>query len=238
MPLPNDIVQATNYDELSQTNEYTLRPGTCILPYAEDPPAATDPALATYSPVAVLRLHAPYRVRRHTFAADKQRNPPVMPTPQSAGKFEFLGGTISFATSDNASWFDSNWSCVAEYMYVETCVSRPIDGFVLGSAAPFTLNSDYEAIAAYGVTPLIPPFQQLPVGAIGGAGPNAVSGYNYAATLISPGNGVLELPINWSYTSAAFFPGQLFNDQLSNGGGTDGGQVLVSAELSTGEDGT
>jgi hypothetical protein len=236
--LPNDAAQVNIYDDLAQTNVYTLRPGVCILPLAEDPPPAGDPALATYSPVVELRLHAPYRIRRQVFAADKQRNPPVLPTPQSAGAFKFLGGSISFTTQSNATFWDSDWQCAGEYVFVETCVSRPEDGFVLGSSMPFTQNQDYANIAAYGTHPVPSPGSLTAIGAIAQAGPNAVSGYNYARTYMVSQDATLNLPVNWSYTSPAYYPGILFNDQLANGGGTDGGQVTVSVGLLQGQDGT
>lgn len=218
MSQPLDNYQSGLYDSNNTSNEYTLVPGVCVLPLAEDPP--TDPVeLAAWSPVAILRLHAPYRMRRMSFASVKQNNPPVVPTPEDAGKFVFLGGAMNFETSMNTTFWDSDWGVSGEYLFVENCVSRNGDGFVL-NAQPMTLASDDVAIQQYG---------QLPaptIGAVSEGGPLAVAGYYAGQSLVgagtSQGTGVVTGSLNnvWNYTVAAFYPGVLLNSELVNGGTT------------------
>ena len=189
MPTPNDIYQAPLYNGIGQGNEYTLVPGVCILPLAEDPPT-TDQDLATYTPIVIAQLHAPYRLRKYNSVAHKQNNPPVVPSPMDQGSFVFMGGNIQF-------------------------VSRVKDGFVLGSAFPYTTTSDQAGIASYlnNPTPTI--------GAIANAGNNAIAGYNLGNQIVP--NDFSQYPTGmnpqWSYSLAAFYPGNFFNDQLANGGG-------------------
>lgn len=224
MSTPNDLYQAPLYNGIGQSNEYSLVTGVCILPLAEDPP--TDPEeLANYSPVIIARLHAPYRIRKYNSIAPKQNNPPVVPSPIDQGAFIFTGGVIQFVTKLNNTGLAYDWIVNTGYTFVENCVSRLEDGFVLGSVMPYTTNSDQAGISAYGqTTPTI--------GAISSAGPNAIAGYNLG-NLIAPltdDNGPPQsggssdnlntgMSPNWIYNLGAFFPGNFFNDQLVNGGG-------------------
>lgn len=237
MSTPNDLVQSGLYDGIGNANEYTMLPGVCILPLAEDSP--TDfTALQTYSPVVIARLHAPYRIRKYNFSEQKQNNPPVVQTPQDVGAFVFIGGSLSFYNQFNTTWWNSDWNVTGGYIYVENCVSRPQDGYVLGSVTPFTNDPDLANRDYYlgGTTA-----QQLgiTIGAIAQAGSNALAGYVYGQQIagetstaqtgdtqtgtsqsgVSGSQLTLGLVTAWSYTSCAFYPGTLFNDQLANGGG-------------------
>jgi hypothetical protein len=218
MVTPNDLYQSPLYDGTLQANDYTLMQGVCVLPLAEDPP--TDPTLAAnYSPVVVARLHAPYRIRNYNSCSTKRNNPPVAPAPIDQGAFVFIGGDLQFVTKPNNTGLTYDWTVNASYTFVENCISRLQDGFVLGTAMPFPTDSDIYGIQNYGsFTPTI--------GAIAKAGPNAIAGYNLG-NLIAPiptiGNQT-AVPTGmyyaWSYTLSAFFPGNFLNDQLANGGGT------------------
>lgn len=177
-------------------NNFRIVEGICILPVAEAPP--TDPGeMASWSPVAVMRLHSPYRIRRSSFAATKQTRPPVLPAPGSEGKFEFIGGSLDFATVPNGNLFD--WYCGTEFVYVENCVSRTIDGFVLGTT-PFQFPVQQQAELSTGTPSASSP------GAISDAGGDAKRGFS------DQNNG----PNN--YTAMSFFPGLFFNSELNNGG--------------------
>lgn len=177
-------------------NRFHIVEGVCVLPVAEAPP--TDAGeLAEWSPVAVMRLHSPYRIRRSSFAATKQTRPPVLPAPGSEGKFEFVGGSLDFATVPNANTFD--WYCGTEFVYVENCVSRTIDGFVLGTG-PFQFPAQQQAELSTGN-----PLASSP-GAISQAGGDAKRGFS------DQSNGPN------SYTSMSFFPGLFFNSEMNNGG--------------------
>lgn len=176
-------------------NDYTLMSGVCVIPVAEEPPE--DPEeLKTWSPVIKLQLHAPYRIRNAKYIARKNNSPPVLPSPGDTGKFIFLGGSVSFLNAPNsASNFD--WSCNAAYSYVENCVSRTLDGFVLGTI-PFQLMSQTQNQQAAGGSPTIP------YGAISEAGLDAKVGWLQSATGPT------------YYNTPSYFPGLFFNDGLMN----------------------
>jgi hypothetical protein len=205
---PNDARQAGNYTGgVGNHNTYAFNAGVCVLPLAEDPP--TDPEeLAAWSPVVVLRLHAPFRTREFTQSATKQQNPPPIAAPGDTGSFVFLGGTVEAVANLNTSYRNYDWSMGCRYTYVETCVSRNQDGLVLGTL-PYEQVTDRENVAQYGYT--VPT-----VGAVAHAGKAAVSGYVMGTTLVGGSSGVLNP--TWGYNAAAFYPGTLFYDDLPNGG--------------------
>lgn len=177
-------------------NAFRIVEGVFAIPVAEAPP--TDPSeLAAWSPVEMIRLHSPYRIRKTAFASTKQTRPPVMPSPGSEGKFEFIGGDLGFSTVPNGPSFD--WSCQSEYVYVENCVSRTIDGFVLGMA-PFQYPEQKQGELYAGNPTISSP------GAISEAGSDARRGFS------DQNNG----PNN--YTAISFFPGLFFNSEIANGG--------------------
>lgn len=228
MGTPNDLVQADLYDGIGNANNYTMMPGICILPLAEDPP--TDPTeLANYSPVVIGKLHAPYRMRQFNFSEQKQNNPPVIATPKDVGAFVFIGGSINFMNQFNSTWWNSDWNVSGTYSYIENCVSRPQDGFVLGSTTPFSNDANIAAINMY------PPNPSIKIGAIAQAGPSAQAGYLYGQYLVQgvvgsqtqgsqesgSSNGSLQVALGirpaWNYTMSSFYPGTLLNDGLANG---------------------
>jgi hypothetical protein len=209
---PNDSLKAQAYDEQVNLDSYHLEPGVCILPLCEDPP--TDPdELATYSPVVRLRLHAPFRVRTSTVRSDKRGSPPVIPTPQDTGKFQFMGADINFLTNLNVSFDTFDWKVMGVYQYVEACASRPEDGFVLCSA-PVTYTQETRNARRFAGYPA--PL----VGAVASGGANARVGYTMGQMLASPDTPT-GLPIIWTYNMSEFYPGTLFNDGLMNGGGVN-----------------
>src|ERR1700723_3620445 len=141
MAFPDDS-QLVNYTGYGIDNEYTLEEGLCILPLATPGPVEGE------SPVAIIRLYNPYRIRKMKWAANKTGNPPVIPSPvtPSTGEpgnpdnnygnsyFTFLGGTLNLALPTiNNSAGGFNWGASGEYLYVETVPSNPDDGFVIGS---------------------------------------------------------------------------------------------------------
>lgn len=186
------------------TNEYTIVPGVCILPVAESAPC--NPAeLAEWSPVVVLRLHSPYRIRKVSYSGKKSRTPPILPSPNDVGAFVFTGGTLMFhAPEINQSMVSSDWPVETQYTYIENCPSRTIDGFVLGVPSyPMVVQQENLALAGGTGTPQF--------GAIAQAGQDAKVGWT-----LSQG---LNLDYtNWTYNCQAYYPGVLFNDNLPNGG--------------------
>lgn len=220
MPNLLDTTQSPLYTKGSlQTNDYKLQPGVCVLPIAEEPPTDLQ-ALESWSPVVVLRLHAPYRLRKYRTQQIKNNNPPIVASPGDTGKFVFIGGDIVFEPRMNITNRNFDWTVVTEYTYVENCVSRNQDGFVLGSS-PWKWEASIENAQALGGIPPIPP-----IGAISEAGLEPIIGYYMAGSIVasigaSIGLGVVglgtELP--WGYNVPSYYPGVLLNDNLANGGG-------------------
>lgn len=205
MPSPIDSSQTGLYvggEDIR--NEYEFDPGVCVLPVAEDAPASTT-ALQTWTPVVVLRLHAPYRIRRVKYDVTKQNAPPVIPTPgYDAGKFIFTGGTVGMWAVQNQNFTLWDWTAICEYTYVENCVSRAIDGLVLGSPPWSYLSTEAEVAT-------IPPANAT-IGAISAAGAEPRMGLTQATRInfISTGSYFYNLP--------SYFPGVFFSDNLVNGG--------------------
>jgi hypothetical protein len=204
-PPPNqfpDDYQCNLYKGLVIDNAYQFEPGVCVLPVAEDAP--TDPqALAAWSPVVVVRLHAPYRLRRAVYRSDKQTNPPVLPEPADTGAFVFLKGTASLANSINMDLSTFDWSGVGDYLFVENCVSRTEDGLVLGSPPWLWLSTQLNSVTTA-------PTQ----GAVVQAGQDAWIGYSQgldaAANNASGGN--------WWYNTSSYYPGTMFDGAILNAG--------------------
>lgn len=224
MRYPNDARQAGNYTRGGNANEYTFVSGLCVLPLAEDPP--TDPAeLADWSPVVVVRLHAPYRIRNFSTLVEKEKNPPPLPAPQDTGAFVFLGGSITIVTNFDNTFRNYTWDAAASLQFVENCVSRPQDGLVLGTL-PYAETVNRENVVNYGTSlhPLVEgQVTYTPSGALKQAGAPVKAGHNMGVAIVSnPVTG--ELVNNgWGYNNATFYPGVLFYSDLPNGGPTAAG---------------
>lgn len=201
-PGADDLQQPLYDGGASIVNDYVLDPGVCVLPLAEDPPTS-DGELATYSPVVILRLHAPYRIRRMSYAARKQNNPPVVPTPDDTGKFIFLAGSITFTNGLNAGYANYDWQVNAEYVFVENCVSRTEDGFVLGSP-PYNTNVEGQNANDY-------PSGKPTIGAISEAGMDALVGWRMMDTISPELNQGL-----YAYNNRSYFPKSFFSDDMVN----------------------
>ena len=205
-----DNNQALQYTD-ANVNTFEFNPGVCILPIAEDPP--TDPvALAAWSPVVVLRLHAPYRIRTHRYGAYKQNAPPVVPKPADEGAFVFIGGQVRVNCAMNMSLSLYDWDVNTQFQYVENCVSRPQDGMVLG-VPPYTTLSSQDNSQIYGGALDIGTAASGGLqGAIRLAGYDAKVGYNQGKQVD------FDSTIPYVYNSPSFFPGNFFSDLLANGG--------------------
>lgn len=206
MPTLLDNSQTQLYQNALQTNDYTLDPGVCVLPVAQEPPS-DEGTLRTWSPVVILRLHAPYRIRKLRTGTKKQNSPPIIPSPADVGKFVFVGGGITFANAMNSTNSNFDWAVETEYVYVEDCVSRNQDGFVL-SSTPWVWECTEENSRRIGGTPPVPA-----VGAISEAGLEPLIG-SFMSSDIRPNSST-----GWAYNVPSFFPGLLLNDNLANGGG-------------------
>lgn len=209
-PKPLDAQPDLYENGIGKFNEYRLEPGVCILPLAQEPPT-NQSELADWSPVVELHLHAPYRVRRVRYISDKVNNPPVLPSPTSQGAFIFTGGTLSIVTALNTSLANFNWTVDADYEFVENCVSRIQDGFVLGSyQVPMAMAK--ENARDLGLNLFSPPGQSASTGGIGAvaqAGLDARTGYLMGEQI--------NFYASWGYNQDAFLPGTLFNDRIVNG---------------------
>lgn len=206
---PTDDGQCGLYPNgMGIVNSYELEPGVCILPLAVQPPTDLD-SLKTFSPIVKLQLHAPYRRRRVHYDAVKTNNPPIMPAPQDSGLFIFCGGTVTFKTVVNATFSNFDWAVDYNCEFVENCVSRNQDGFVLG-APPWTYSTTIanQSQAA----------GQPPVGAVSKAGADAVIGYNQGQSLgYIQGQQYSSLATgNWAYSSCSFYSGAFFNGNIIN----------------------
>lgn len=204
--MPSDSRQAARdlYDGgVPIVNDYSFDPGVCVLPVAED-----DPGGADWSPVVVCRLHAPVRTRTVSYSARKQQNPPVVPTPGDAGAFVFTGGSVSMSCSLNTTQLNADWGAETEYTFVENCRSRPQDGLVLGKP-PYTTFTAERNRALIGPAP-----PATMDGAVKEAGLDARVGFNQGYTQAA----AIANNQPWSYNTTAFFPGQLFDPNMINGG--------------------
>ncbi len=195
------------------TNDYSIMPGVCILPIAEDPPT-NDADLKNWSPVIVAKLHAPYRIREHRTSSVKQNNPPVMPSPSDSGVFIFVSGSLSFSNSLNSSFVNYDWGVEANYTFVENCVSRNQDGFVLG-IPPYRLPTNVELINANTYT-IAPPNDGI--GAVAQAGAYVTTGYNQALAVIGSSGTGFTSAAGWGYNTPSYYSGLFFNSELINGG--------------------
>lgn len=186
-------------------NEYDIVEGVSILPLAESPPESPG-ELVEWSPVVKIRLHSPYRIRTAKFTATKQNGPPVMPGTGDQGAFIFTGGSVLF----NNVWIKDgvvNWNCQSTYQYVENCVSRDVDGYVLGQPAfPYPASEGMFSIlggvsgGVNGGTPSV-----SSPGAIAYAGTDAKIGW-FSAASMGPD----------FYNFVSYYPGIFINDGLMN----------------------
>jgi hypothetical protein len=202
---PIDQLQSVLYEQgCDISNVYTPRPGVCVLPLAEDPP--TDPfELYSYSPVAVLRLHAPYRERRVSYVTNKDSAPPVVPAPVDAGSFKFVGGTIGVHNTLRQDQLGFDWQTVTDYSFVELAVPLPGDGLVLGTP-PWIWSPVALAVQSGTVQPAEPTF-----GSVATAGSEVLYAKG-AGDSIDPSSGA------YAYQFPSYFPGTFFNNFLVNGG--------------------
>lgn len=212
-PNANPVVYATDQNQASLyadgpsfQNTFRIIEGVFTIPVAESPPEDLG-ELATWSPVAVIRLHSPYRIRRSAYITKKQTAPPVLPAPASAGAFEFIGGDVQIITSPNIA-NGNDWYAQTMYVHVENCVSRNVDGMVLG--VPSFINPNQTDAVTAG-TPSVPPY-----GAVYQAGDDAKRGYAAGVFLGDIVNQVNLFQFTPPYNNTSFYPGTLFNNELIN----------------------
>lgn len=204
---PTDSVQGSLYEQgMEINNDFEFDPGVCILPLAEDPPES-EGELATWSPVVVLRLHAPYRMRKTRYSAIKTNNPPIMPTPEKdSGSFIFVGGSLNVQNSLNQSYISFDWTVTTDFLYIENCVSRNQDGYVLGTPPWRWETNTINAMGNAQANAII--------GAVAHAGPDVLVAANMGANIIPD----LQSAGTYMYNMSNYLPGTFFSDNLVNGG--------------------
>lgn len=192
------------YGRWSGDNDYRHFSGQIVMPKAEDPPTSNS-ELATWSPVSVVQIHAPYQTRTMSFATKKRGSPPVLPEPANSGAFVFLGGDLNFkGPTNDISLTKFDWEVSGTYAYVQNCRSAASDGYVL-TGFPFPLSSQYANLVYSGGG------QGPTVGPVASAGADVLTGYTLAQQID------FATPY-WSYSTPTYFPGKMFNPDLSIGG--------------------
>jgi hypothetical protein len=212
-----DELQATLYKSYNCDNNYRLVEGVVALPVAEEPDA-DDPA---WSPVVLVRLHAPYRVRTVSVAATKSNTPPMLPKPGDAGAFAYLGSEFSIPTpSINADQRNFDWAAGATYTYVETVKPNATDGFVLGMT-PWTWVTQLDNASVYGLATLatgsIENAGRVTAGAYGATGAAADAGLDVATGVLQAGGVDFGSP-TYVYSTPSFYPSSFLNADIVNGG--------------------
>jgi hypothetical protein len=201
MPSTWDSSQHEPYEKYGAIHQYTIAQGTFALPVAVE---SEDLAQGT-SPVEVVQAHCPYRLRTTVFDAKKALAPPVIPSPESAGAFTFLGGNIMFNQPGfNASLESYNWEAKGEYTFVEKVAHSVSDGFLL-------MSMPFSEIPERVVTQAGLGNSQIASGAIASAGNYGKAGWELSQDLdFSTGA--------YTYNVYSYWPGAFFNNQLINGG--------------------
>jgi len=127
--MASDSRQGKLYKNIGQDNTYEIVTGKFVLPVAQATPANSD---ATYQPVVIVQAFAPYRIRQVAYQANKEVNPPQIPTPTDSGPYTFIGGVVSIPLpSWNTSGF-LNWKVATQYVFIENVYTDLNSGYVLG----------------------------------------------------------------------------------------------------------
>lgn len=203
-----DQNQVFNYaPEGGCIDQFEIESGQFVIPLAEDPPTSEE-ALKTWSPVAVVKVHAEYRRKVVNFKLQKNGTPPKAPSPKNTGAMVFIGGTLAFPTPQLDSTLSNfNWRTLGQYEFIENCRSSVDDGFLL-TGRPFTLQTQADFRQFLGDT------SQIKYGAIAQAGDDAQTGYLIGQ--IATQQGSLTLP-DFSYTIPTFVPALFFSSDVLNG---------------------
>jgi hypothetical protein len=198
-----DDAQADSYIDWGTADVYEHFPGVVVLPVALTATQIDDGV----SPISIGRIHAPYRSRTQKFKASKRNSPPVIPAPQDAGAFVFVGGGVKFEKpSMNSTAATVTWHAEGNWKFYENCTDDPLlDGYIITSQ-PWCTSAELYGQQNFG--PSIPPDS---TGAIAQAGFDAQIGVSQA-NAVSPGNPTaLVVTTTW-------FPGQNLDTTLVNGG--------------------
>jgi hypothetical protein len=198
-----DFTKYANYAKWRSDNVYTPNSGTYVIPLAVEVPTS-QAELRDFTPVATVQAHAPYTLRTMTFNTRKRGTPPVIPSPESTGAFTFLNGSIHFdGPSINQSLSSYDWEVSGAYLFIQNTRFSPDDGFVL-TGTPFPLATQTQNKLQYQA-------KDPQVGPVSEAGLDAQTGYAQGQQID------LRSPY-WRYNTITFYPAQLLNADLANGG--------------------
>lgn len=197
-----DHYQSTLYRTNGSLDEFELVEGLFALPVAEAPP--TDPVLlAAWSPVVLVRAHAPYRRKTVHFKGRKTGSPPMLVKPASTGALAFVGGTLAYQQpQSDTSLTGLIWEGSGSYTFIENCRSDPDDGFVLTGTPWITYNQQQTLTQGADYRPVY--------GAVAQAGVDARAGYGASLQLNLNSS-------NYTYTVATYVPGLFFSSGMLNG---------------------
>lgn len=86
----------------------------------EMPLAKSVSGAASSAPVRVLRVCAPYWKRHVEFSMQKQKNPPIIPSPVGTEDLPLVGATIDLPyPSMSGDGFSYDWSATGRYSYIQ-----------------------------------------------------------------------------------------------------------------------
>jgi hypothetical protein len=208
MPLE---LQADSYSPQSGvTDAWDVNPGIAILPVA----LTQEELDSGVSPVVVVRLHSPYRMKRVTFNFQKANTPPIVPAPTDSGTFTFIGGSLTFPfPSHNTTLTGRTWTVAGDYLFVENAPGDVLngDGFVNTSPPWWTFDQTARMTAGYYAAAAAIGAAQGAGNTIGSAGLAAQCGYGaaLATDLTNP---------NYDYSEPVYYPTIFLNDTLVKGG--------------------
>lgn len=192
------------YHEYACDNEYTVNPGTLVLPVAEDQPTATAD-LATWSPVVVIQAFAPSRHRTVRVAAQKDGAPPLLPAASTSGPFTFVGGAYYFhGPQINSGCSNHIWAARGELHFVEN-VAGTDSGFVLGNSCPYATQIDVSLRNKFGVT------DANATGAVAASGSDVKAGFTEARRNVDLSKS------SYAYYNTTYYPSQFFNTGMVSG---------------------
>jgi hypothetical protein len=191
MPYVLDQEQTQLYSDYGLNNSYTFVSGVFALPVATEDD--------TESPVDVVKAFAPYRVRNVSFAAKKNSTPPVIPAPESAGAFTFLGGEIAVPAPVPTTNHTFQWQVDGELTFI--CTAADSDGLILGNRP--MIFEQQAAIPPADISDTMPEDVQL-----SGRGP--VAGYLLGEAID------LENPA-YLYPEISYYPSKFFSTALLTG---------------------
>ena len=126
----DDGVQAGLYKSYSNDNSYVYVSGLMVLPVASA--SNTDPNLEPPAPI-VVRVSQPYTLRKQSFSASKDQNPPLLPGPEAGQTLLSSTVAVPLPKIGGSGVPTYNWTVAGEYVYLSSRVITPKTGYPGGS---------------------------------------------------------------------------------------------------------